>query len=741
MILANADGNVQLYYDNALKLATTATGIDVTGTVTADGLTVETSTDPASITLRHTGNTSGLIIKNFSGGEAQLVNVDNGPMVFKTNNAERMRIDASGDVGIGTSSPVGRLHSLVTTAGDASLSLQLSGSSRFEFQQGIVGVTGDALRIIDTTLSRDYLMLRDGNVGIGTSSPSAPLHVFKSGGSTTSINVALTLDYESPTASLAGSGTAILFKGKSGGGNLAQYDQAMISTNNIGSDNSHGLSFFYKPNAATALTEGLTLDEEGNVGIGTSSPNFTLQLDSQRADATFDANNLDTWADFKIQGQTASGNARGIYFDFDSDTGNDRGAGIVGISGDATGGVGSLGFITTAGNNSAERMRITSAGNVGIGNSTPLAKLQIDNTAASHSLLNLHQLNTSYNTDLNLFNQASTTSSTIISKRTDGGLWLYQSGADYIAAYTNSSERLRIDSSGNVGIGTSSPAAKLDVNGVVFVSPDTAGKNTFHFTTNAANDASLFLKSDTTNKVNIQANGTSYFNGGNVGIGTSSPVASLDVVAGADDRLLVTNSSGDTFLSSVNAANTAYNGLALNGSEVKLFTNASERMRIDSSGNLLVGATVNTTNSKLIIGGATRWAVGTQSGGNLFYIVRDSDNVGQYMVNGATSWTATSDERLKDIIEPITDAANKVSTLRAVIGKFKKDAEGTRRSFLIAQDVQAVLPEAVTVQEDEAETLGIQYTEVIPLLVAAIKEQQDMITALTTRIEALEGVN
>ena len=72
-----------------------------------------------------------------------------------------------------------------------------------------------------------------------------------------------------------------------------------------------------------------------------------------------------------------------------------------------------------------------------------------------------------------------------------------------------------------------------------------------------------------------------------LGIGTSSPVASLDVVAGADDRLLVTNSSGDTFLSSVNAANTAYNGLALNGSEVKLFTNASERMRITSTGTLI----------------------------------------------------------------------------------------------------------------------------------------------------------
>ena len=111
----------------------------------------------------------------------------------------------------------------------------------------------------------------------------------------------------------------------------------------------------------------ITIDSSENVGIGTSLPNFPLQLDSSRADATFDANNLSTWADFKIQGDTASGNARGIYFDFDSDTGNDKGAGIVGISGDAGGGVGSLAFITTAGNVSAERMRIDSSGHVTVG--------------------------------------------------------------------------------------------------------------------------------------------------------------------------------------------------------------------------------------------------------------------------------------------------------------------------------------------------------------------------------------
>ena len=111
-------------------------------------------------------------------------------------------------------------------------------------------------------------------------------------------------------------------------------------------------------------------------------------------------------------------------------------------------------------------------------------------------------------------------------------------------------------------------------------------------------------------------------------------------------------------------------------------------------------------------------------------------NNGVYLNTSGTSWTSNSDERLKDIIEPISDAANKVCTLRAVIGKYKTDDDGVRRSFLIAQDVQAVLPEAVTVDDDEQQTLGVQYTEVIPLLVAAIKEQQETITQLKARLDA-----
>ena len=132
------------------------------------------------------------------------------------------------------------------------------------------------------------------------------------------------------------------------------------------------------------------------------------------------------------------------------------------------------------------------------------------------------------------------------------------------------------------------------------------------------------------------------------------------------------------------------------------------------------------------------WSAGSYgyvvSGTSTFYAVGNSGGGGVYL-NGAsaTSWTAVSDETRKVIIEPITDAANKVSTLRAVIGRLKSDDETVRRPYLIAQDVQAVLPEAVSENEDkEGAVLGLSYTEVIPLLVAAIKE-------LKAEIDILKG--
>jgi hypothetical protein len=129
---------------------------------------------------------------------------------------------------------------------------------------------------------------------------------------------------------------------------------------------------------------------------------------------------------------------------------------------------------------------------------------------------------------------------------------------------------------------------------------------------------------------------------------------------------------------------------------------------------------------------------------------------------GATSWAATSDEQLKDIIEPtIKDAIVKIMKLRTVIGKYKTDASDVRRPFLIAQDVQKVLPEAVKTEVigekfdpnnpskvlTTTNCLFLSYTDMIPLVIASIKEQQaqiekqeDLITELEDLIKGQQDV-
>jgi hypothetical protein len=176
-----------------------------------------------------------------------------------------------------------------------------------------------------------------------------------------------------------------------------------------------------------------------------------------------------------------------------------------------------------------------------------------------------------------------------------------------------------------------------------------------------------------------------------------------------------------------------FNSNNTNGTADATWT-ATQAMTLDAIGNLLVGTTsVGVWGTRLhqsTDSGTTKWCTGPYAA-STNYIISASASYGVYL-NGtsAVSWTGISDERFKDILEPISNAVEKVNTLRSVIGKFKDDETNTRRPFLIAQDVQAVLPEAVDASNPDK--LGLTMTDTIPLLVAAIKE-------LTTRLEALEA--
>ena len=233
---------------------------------------------------------------------------------------------------------------------------------------------------------------------------------------------------------------------------------------------------------------------------------------------------------------------------------------------------------------------------------------------------------------------------------------------------------------------------------------------------------------------------------GNVGVGTSSPATKLDVNG-------VSQAIGFRVQGSTSVAGAGIWGL---DSTLAFNAGSAERARIDSSGNLLVGTTsLGAWNTRLTISvdsGITKWSVGPSAPTGTQFIISSSASAGVYLATtSATSWTAISDERHKDIIEPITNAAEKVSTLRAVIGKYKADETNSRKSFLIAQDVLAVLPEAVDTSNPDR--YGVAYTDLIPLLTAAIQEQQALIasqseiidaqesalTALTARVAALDA--
>jgi hypothetical protein len=138
------------------------------------------------------------------------------------------------------------------------------------------------------------------------------------------------------------------------------------------------------------------------------------------------------------------------------------------------------------------------------------------------------------------------------------------------------------------------------------------------------------------------------------------------------------------------------------------------------------------------------WNTGVDN--NTSYTIFNSGNVGVWVGNGGTAWNANSDERLKNIRSEISNAIEGVKSIRTVRYSWKSDddhaealgAANDSRIYVgvIAQDVQKVVPEAVT--EAESGYLGVAYTELVPLALAAIKELSAKLDGALAEIEQLK---
>jgi hypothetical protein len=275
-------------------------------------------------------------------------------------------------------------------------------------------------------------------------------------------------------------------------------------------------------------------------------------------------------------------------------------------------------------------------------------------------------------------------------------------------------EALRITSAGRVGIGLSSPSYKL----AVLSAPSAGGFDGVSVTTGTNDVISLFRTGSSYSYGMVGVNQSwMYSNFGDLNIMTDASGASIKFgTSGGAERMRIT-SNGSVGIGTTTPIGDSPSHVSLT------ITNGSTMTLALRSSATLVSSYLQTTGQGLLIYN------GSDTGG----ISVTAKTQGVYLAPNGTSWSSLSDENLKTDLSPIENGLEKIISLRALTGKYKKDANGISRSFLIAQDVQSVLPEAVTINANDG-YLNLSYTDVIPLLVASIKE-------LKSELDELKGNN
>ena len=605
---------------------------------------------------------------------------------------ETMRISSTGNVGIGTATP----NTYLTVNFNTSAITGLQGVPQGGIS--IIGSTACGLTF-DTFASNSQITFRRSNGTI--TSPTA-------------------LNAGDIIGAITGRGYGTT--GWSGGNRgLIQ----LVAAENF-TDAAQGTYWQFNTvtSGTASSTEKMRLSDAGNLGIGTSSPSQVLEVSKSQ----------NTETQVRVVNANAGSSARSGFV-----LGNDSNAGAASLllNSSANTGLGGanalnvymglnapIAFFT----NATERMRIVQDGNVLVGTTS-------NSTGAKVNIA----------TDGSAVNRVLSFTNTQASGRTyqilNGG---GTAGTFQIYDDTAAAGRLAIDSAGNVGIGTNSPGAKLDVAGNIRTT------TYYNFNGNGSNptDATGAVYDQAFVGPTISGASMSFRTGtptpsermrilstGEVGIGTSSPSEKLTINGTASVNALFTTSGGMYF------SNTMY--MTASGATIA----NSIGIRLSES----YGALWNCGNSTIwhhsIINGSS--CVGFSSAGSNF-------GNGNILCTGTLTQNY-SDVRLKTKVSGIENAVEKLCSIDTFVYVENDVAKSlgytnTKNQLGVsAQSVQAVFPEVVSlapvdivgdpdthepISKSGENYLTVDYSRLVPALVAAIQELNAKVIALEAQIPA-----
>ena len=610
-----------------------------------------------------------------------------------------------------------------------------------------------------------------GNVGIGTTSPISKLTVIGTSANSTGKAAFLVDQYESQdifTASASGTTKMTL----ANDGTLSLYNATSSIANTSGDitlNAASGLVAFSGNSIGNLLNATISgvLNAGGKSQVAYNT--FATSGDSPTSSAITTSNDLFVGGDTEIKGglylsgrNIYNGSVGAISFALDPTAINSPNYLSYGswlVQNSVNNGMAALmvnqnkgGDIFSASASGVPKMTLTNAGNLGLGTTTPAARLDIGgststitNTAGDLTLSaasNVISLNSDTLTNLLRVTAGSgTVAAPTYSFSSDSDTGMYAGGVNVLKLATNGTDRMTIDASGNVGIGTTSPGYKLDVTGDANLTggnlyfSGTGGRNIFNGSVGAITfasdptlinsynyitDGSWLVQNSVNNGIaalmvnqtkggdifTASASGTPKFvinNAGNVGIGTTAPLSQLSV-GGAG-----------------NATYAIYGAAVAGGKGVYGFASGGVGVfGLDSTGNGVYGD------------GGSNGVYGTNLQTTGYGVYCNSNNVNG--CGGNRAWTNSSDARLKENVVTISNALDKVMHLRGV--NFNWIDGGGADTGFIAQEVLPYVPEVVGVDTNTG-MYNMRTGQLTGLLVEAIKDQQGQIASLSGQLANL----